>query len=569
MTKRIFHAVLAVALTALVCCLGLVVGVLHAGFAAQTAAELRAQAVCIARGVEGEGKSYLARQLPDNLRITWVAADGAVLFDNREDPASLGSHADRQEVRQALADGSGSAERYSDTLAQKTRYYALRLADGTVLRVSESQDSVWVLVVRTLQPAALIALLVLALAAWMAGRVSRQIVAPINALDPAAPGDGPVYDELTPLLARIQNQNRQIRAQMEELRRRQEEFAAVTENMGEGLVILDAEERVLFRNAAAERLLCAAPPSGELCALDLSRESAFRRAAAEAVAGRRCEEMLEREGRASQIVATPVTREGQPSGAVLLILDVTEKEQREALRREFTANVSHELKTPLAAISGTAEILAKGLVRPEDIPRFAENIQRSAGRLLTLVNDIIRLSRLDEGSVSEERREIEVTAFVRSILEQLRPAAEQKQVSLRLEGEPCRLQTVPQLAQEILGNLCDNAVAYNRPGGSVAVTVTDAPDAVRVAVADTGIGIPPEARERVFERFYRVDRSRSAGGTGLGLSIVRHAAAYLGARVELESQMGRGSTFTVTFPRLPAEGDRPAPEKPEPTRPAP
>jgi two-component system phosphate regulon sensor histidine kinase PhoR len=208
-------------------------------------------------------------------------------------------------------------------------------------------------------------------------------------------------------------------------------------------------------------------------------------------------------------------------------------------------------------------------VRPEDISRFAENIQRSAGRLLTLVNDIIRLSRLDEGSVSEERREIEVTAFVRSILEQLRPAAEQKQVSLRLEGEPCRLQTVPQLAQEILGNLCDNAVAYNRPGGSVAVTVTDAPDAVRVAVADTGIGIPPEARERVFERFYRVDRSRSAGGTGLGLSIVRHAAAYLGARVELESQMGRGSTFTVTFPRLPAEGDRPAPEKPEPTRPAP
>lgn len=561
MTKRIFRAILSVSLAVLLSCMVLLVGVLHGYFEARTEAELQSQTGYIARGVENEGMSYLDG-LDAKSRITWVAADGTVLYDNWEDASKMGNHADRQEIRQALADGEGQSVRFSSTLAQKTVYYALRLTDGTVLRVADTQYSVWMMVLQALQPAAIIILAACVLAALIASRAARQIVRPINSIDLSDPGAEVTYDELTPLLARIRSQNRQISRQMAQLRRRQEEFSAITENMGEGLLVLDVKTHILSHNAAALRLLNAEqiPVSADTSAYQLNREEGFRRAVEGALAGRRCEELLERNGSCRQVIASPVFQDGHLTGAVLVILDVTEKEQRESLRREFTANVSHELKTPLTSISGTAEILEKGMVKPEDVPHFAGNIHREAGRLIRLVNDIIRLSRLDEGGSGDEWSSTDLYELAGGIVERLRQPAEKKNVALELRGASARVRAVPQIAEEILYNLCDNAVAYNREGGSVTVTVEDLPEGPCVTVTDTGMGIPPEERERIFERFYRGDKSHSSGGTGLGLSIVKHGAAYLGAAVDVASEVGKGSTFTVRFP--PDRDETPSDETP-------
>lgn len=550
MTKRIFRAVLAVSLAVLLAGLVLIVGVLHGYFQERLSAELARSAAYIACGVEREGMDYLTSGLPADSRITWVAADGTVLFDNWEDPAAMENHAGREEIRAALLLGRGTAVRYSDTLAQKTLYYALRLGDGSVLRLSDSQYSVWLLVLQAMQPVLLAALLAVGLALWLAGRVSRQLVAPINAIDPEAPGDGAEYEELAPLVRKLRSQNRRIQRQVEDLRRQREEFAAITNNMSEGLLVIDRETRVLSHNAAALRLLGASGPvEGGDSVLALDREAGFRRCVEESLAGRRCEALLERDGACCRCMASPVEQEGAVTGAVLIVLDVTEKEQREALRREFTANVSHELKTPLTSILGTAEILENGLVKPEDIPHFAGNIHRETQRLIGLVNDIIRLSRLDEGGPVGEWETVDLYGLSKNVLSQLADAAEKKQVKLSLEGGAAPVRGVPQILEEIVYNLCDNAVAYNRPGGSVTVTVADTAEGARLTVRDTGVGIPREAQERVFERFYRVDKSRGGGGTGLGLSIVKHGAAYLGAAVALESEPGVGSTFTLSFPK--------------------
>ncbi|WP_449290730.1 sensor histidine kinase, partial [Oscillibacter ruminantium] len=384
---------------------------------------------------------------------------------------------------------------------------------------------------------------------------SKSIVRPINELDLNNPGGASedFYEELTPLLTRLRMQNHEIRQQMDQLRRRQEEFSAITENMSEGFLVLDIRTRVLSNNSAALRLLetdCV-PVPGETSAFVLSREEGFRRCVEEALAGRRSERMVRRETLCRQIIASPVMQDGHLGGAVVVILDVTEREQRESLRREFTANVSHELKTPLTAISGTAEILENGMVKPEDVGHFAGNIHREAGRLIELVNDIIKLSRLDEGGADGPWEEMDLYRLSKNVLEQVRPAAEKRNLTLSLKGGPAMACGVPQILEEIVYNLCDNAVAYNRDGGSVTVTVEDTGKGARLTVEDTGVGIPAEARDRVFERFYRVDKSHSRGGTGLGLSIVKHGAAYLGATVVLRSEVGTGSTFILNFP--PAE----------------
>ena len=548
MTKRIFRATLTVALTVLLASLILIVGVLHGYFQDRVLDELSSRTSYIALGIEHEGIDYLENGFPNDCRVTWVAADGAVLWDNREDPAGMQNHADRPEVHEALLLGRGHAARYSDTLSQKTLYYALRLSDGSVLRVSDTQYSVWILVLQALQPVALVMVLAFCLALWLAGRLARQLVEPINAVDLNDPGEEIGYEELAPLVGKLRSQKRQINRQMEDLRRSREEFAAITENMSEGLIIIDRETRVLSHNAAALRLLDAQAPTEEDSVLALNREPGFRRCVEEALAGRRREELLEREDTCCRVLANPVEQDGAVTGAVLIVLDVTEKERREALRREFTANVSHELKTPLTSILGTAEILENGLVKPEDIPHFAGNIHREAQRLIGLVNDIIKLSRLDEGGAAAQWETVDLRATAEEVLRQLAPAAEKQQVTMMLEGGPTPVRGVPQIVEEIIYNLCDNAIAYNRPGGSVGVTLSSTPEGERVTVSDTGIGIPQELRERVFERFYRVDKSHSGGGTGLGLSIVKHGAAYLGARVELDSEPGKGSAFTLTFP---------------------
>lgn len=551
MTRRIFRSILAVTLASLLAALALIVGVLHGYFESRTEADLNQQAVTVARGVSLGGMEYFT-DLRTTSRVTWVDRDGAVLYDNWEDASTMENHAGREEIAEAMQLGKGTAVRWSDTLRQDAIYCAVRLDDGTVIRAASTRYSVWALVLQAIQPMILIAAAAMILAAALASRLAKSIVRPINELDLNAPGsiDGEFYDELTPLLTKLRVQNHEIHEQMEQLRRRQEEFSAITENMGEGFLVLDIRTRVLSNNTAVLRLLetdCV-PVPGETSAFVLSREESFRRCVEEALAGRRSERMVHRENLCRQIIASPVMQDGHLGGAVLVILDVTEREQRESLRREFTANVSHELKTPLTAISGTAEILENGMVKPEDVAHFAGNIHREAGRLIELVNDIIKLSRLDEGGMDGVWEPRDLYKLAGSILEQVHPAAEKRNVTLELRGGSALASGVPQILEEILYNLCDNAVAYNKDGGSVTVTVEDTGNGARVTVQDSGVGIPAEARERIFERFYRVDKSHSRGGTGLGLSIVKHGAAYLGAAVELRSEVGKGSTFVLTFP---------------------
>ena len=550
MTKRIFRSILAVSLAGLLASSLLIVGVLHGYFQDSVLADLTIRTAYIAHGIENEGIVYLEEDLPGGCRITLVDTDGTVLYDNREDPAQMENHADREEIHEAAMLGQGRAVRHSDTLSEKTIYYALRLSDGTILRVSDTEYSVWRLVIQAMQPMALVLVLAFVLALVLASRVSRQLVQPINALDLSQPGDQAPYEELAPLLGKIRSQNRQIQKQMLDLKQRQEEFTTITENMSEGFLVIDQETRVLSHNSAALRLLRGSVegPAPDT-AFALNREAGFRRCVEDALAGRRREELLEKDSSCRQVIASPVEQDGAIAGAVLVVLDVTEKEQRESLRREFTANVSHELKTPLTSILGTAEILQNGLVKPEDVSHFAGNIHREAGRLIGLVNNIIKLSRLDEGGPTTTWENVDLYQTAKSALDRLSAAAEQRQVTLELRGEPVQIHGVPQIVDEILYNLCDNAVVYNRPGGKVCVTVEDTGKSARVMVEDTGIGIPQEVQSRVFERFYRADKSHSAGGTGLGLSIVKHGAAYLGAKVTLESEEGKGSTFTLIFPK--------------------
>lgn len=554
MTKRIFRSILVVSLTALLAALALVVGVLHGYFESRTEADLNQQAVTIARGTALGGIDYF-EGLNISSRVTWVGQDGTVLYDNWQNASTMENHASREEIQEAMSLGKGTAVRWSDTLGQTAIYCAVRLDDGTVVRAASTQYSVWVLVLQSVQPILVVVIAAMILAAMLASRLSKSIVRPINELDLNNPGgtSEDFYEELTPLLTRLRMQNHEIRQQMDQLRRRQEEFSAITENMSEGFLVLDIRTRVLSNNSAALRLLetdCV-PVPGETSAFVLSREEGFRRCVEEALAGRRSERMVRRETLCRQIIASPVMQDGHLGGAVVVILDVTEREQRESLRREFTANVSHELKTPLTAISGTAEILENGMVKPEDVGHFAGNIHREAGRLIELVNDIIKLSRLDEGGADGPWEEMDLYRLSKNVLEQVRPAAEKRNLTLSLKGGPAMACGVPQILEEIVYNLCDNAVAYNRDGGSVTVTVEDTGKGARLTVEDTGVGIPAEARDRVFERFYRVDKSHSRGGTGLGLSIVKHGAAYLGATVVLRSEVGIGSTFILNFP--PAE----------------
>lgn len=546
MTKRIFRAILTVSLVVLFSCLVLIVGVLYRYFEIRVESELRSETEYIAQGVQNEGARYF-HGLKSTSRITWVAANGNVIYDNREAASTMENHAGRREIQEALKTGMGRSVRYSKTLGQKTIYFALRLNDGTVLRVSEAQYSVWALVFQALQPAAMIVLIACILAGIIASRAARQIVRPINELDLSSPGgQAECYDELTPLLARIRSQNRQIEQQMYKLRSGQKEFAAITENMNEGFLVLDLKAHVLSYNSAALRLLDAPDVPWGTSAYVLSEELGFRNAVDQALAGRRVEQLLEKDDRCCQVIASPVFQDGHLNGVALVILDITEKEQRENLRREFTANVSHELKTPLTSISGTAEILENGLVKPEDIPHFAANIHKEAGRLINLVNDIIRLSRLDEGGFTAEWCDCDLYQMAKDILERLHQTAEKKQVSLNLQGTPLHVRAVPQILEEILYNLCDNAVKYNHAGGSVTVRIER--NSREVAVMDNGAGIAPEIQDRIFERFYRGDKSRCDRGTGLGLSIVKHGAAYLGAKVRLKSKVGQGSSFILTFP---------------------
>lgn len=557
MTKRIFRAIILVALVVLVAALGLITGVLYPRFEQQAFGQLREDTSYLEAGYQTGGTEFLMQMASasDATRITLVADDGAVLYDNRADAQTLENHGDRTEVQAALACGVGQVIRYSSTLSEKTCYYARRLSDGRVLRVSRSHSSLISLLRGMLLPMLAILAAAIALSAILAGKLSRSIVRPINTLDLECPAASCPYPELAPLMQRLDVQSGQINAQIVELRRKQQEFASITESMQEGFLILDSSANLLSYNSSALHLLDAEAPTSGLNLLAISDSAALRHAVEQALAGQHCEEQMLHGGRHYRLIANPVCQEDEVIGAVLILLDETEKEQREQLRREFTANVSHELKTPLTSISGFAEIIKSGMVRTEDISRFAANIYEEAQRLITLVGDIIKLSQMDENSVPVEKQPVDLYALAESVAERLTPNADQVAVNLVVRGEPLCVMGVPQILDEMATNLCDNAIKYNRPGGSVTLTVKRVAAGVLFSVADTGIGIPQADRDRVFERFYRVDKSHSKkiGGTGLGLSIVKHGAAYHGAQLSLESEPERGTAVTLLFPQEPEQ----------------
>lgn len=549
MTKRIFRSIMLVSALVLVIGLGFIMGILYHYFGSQIEKELKSETAYLAISVENMGLSALDKLPAESARVTLIDEDGTVLFDNKADAAGMENHADRQEVIAAKLKGTGKATRQSDTLAEKTIYYAKQLTNGQILRVSSTQYTVAALIGELVQPMLYVLLMMVVLSALFAARISKKIVSPINDLDLEEPERTEAYDEISPLLTKINKQQRTIRKQLADARRQQQEFSIITENMREGLLVIDAQTDLLSYNSSALRLLDAAETQAHTSVLSLNRSEPFQQAVDAVLSGRHTSSNLQIGDSFCQVIANPVLRDKEVTGAVLLLVDITEKIQRENLRREFTANVSHELKTPLTSISGFAEIIQDGFVKPEDIKKFAGKIFVEAQRLIALVGDVIKISQLDEGCLPYQKEETDLYVLAKDTLERLRDPAKRRQVSLFLEGEHAVLATTQPILEEVLYNLCDNAIKYNHPNGKVTVTVLNGKNTVSISVADTGIGIPSADQARVFERFYRVDKSHSKeiGGTGLGLSIVKHGAAYLGAKVELDSQLDKGSVFRLIW----------------------
>ena len=549
MTRKIFLSIMAAAAVVLLCSVLIIMGCLYDYFGGVQERQLEDELALAQTGVECSGKTYLKALEGESYRLTWIAPSGEVLFDSQADESSMENHAQREEVRQALETGEGQSSRYSSTLLEKTIYYAKKLADGSILRISISRATAGVLVMGMLQPMLVVLAAALILALVLAKRISARIVAPLNRLDLEKPLENDTYEELSPLLTRINQQRRQIDTQLRTLQQKKDEFAQITASMNESLVLMNEKGTVLSINPAARELFHAETDCVGRDFLTVERSHEISCAIRRALEEGHAELRVERGGHEYQLDISRIESEGTVIGAVLLAFDVTEQAFAERNRREFTANVSHELKTPLQSIMGSAELIENGLVKQEDMPRFVGHIRTEAARLVTLIEDIIRLSQLDEGG-ELPFEPVDLKKLAEEASASLASAAAEKQVTIRVHGDDRQITTVRRLASEIIYNLCDNAVKYNREGGSVDVTIDGTAHGAVVTVQDTGIGIPPEHQSRVFERFYRVDKShsRQSGGTGLGLSIVKHAVQYLGGRIELESQPGKGTTMRVHFP---------------------
>ena len=549
MTKKIFQSILLVAGCVLLASLLIIVGFLYDYFGGVEKNQLRDELSLAAAAVEDGGTDYLSQLTAGRYRLTWIAADGSVLCDTKTDAESLENHASRAEVSQALTTGTGESTRYSSTLMEKTMYYAQRLADGTVLRISISRATVGMIAVGMIQPLLIVLIVALILSGLLARRLSRRIVDPLNSLDLEHPLDNDAYEELSPLLKRIHRQHVEIQTQLRELHERTDEFTQITGSMREGLVLLDEHGSILSINAAAQALFGADAQCVGRDFLTIERSHEISAAIQAAAADGHSEVRAERAGRVYQFDISRTTSDGKFLGTVILAFDITEQEFAERNRREFTANVSHELKTPLQGIIGSAELIENGMVKPEDLPRFAGHIRKEAQRLVTLIGDIIRLSQLDEGDAMPTEP-VDLLAVSQEAAENLHDAAAARNVTVSVTGQPAVLPGVRRLIYEIVYNLCDNAIKYNRDGGRVDVTVAADAGIGDGDAAAAGIGIAPEHQARVFERFYRVDKSHSkaSGGTGLGLSIVKHAVQYHHGRIELESTPGTGTTIRVVFP---------------------
>ena len=551
MTKKIFQSILLVAGCVLLASLLIIMGFLYDYFGGVEENQLRDELSLAAAAVEDGGTDYLSRLTADRCVMKWIAADGSVLYDTRTDAESLENHASRAEVSQALTTGTGESTRYSSTLMEKTMYYAQRLDDGTVLRISISRATVGMIAVGMIQPLLIVLIVALILSGLLARRLSRRIVDPLNSLDLEHPLDNDAYEELSPLLKRIHRQHVEIQTQLRELREKTDEFTQITGSMREGLILLDEHGSILSINAAAQMLFGADAQCVGRDFLTIERSHEISAAIQAAVTDGHSEVRAERAGRVYQFDISRITSDGKLLGTVILAFDITEQEFAERNRREFTANVSHELKTPLQGIIGSAELIENGMVRPDDLPRFVGHIHAEAARLVTLIDDIIRLSQLDEGDAMPTEP-VDLLAVSQEAAENLHDAAAARDVTVSVTGQPSVIPGVRRLLYEVVYNLCDNAIKYNRDGGRVDVTVAADAGGSSITVADTGIGIAPEHQSRVFERFYRVDKSHSkaSGGTGLGLSIVKHAVQYHHGRIELESTPGTGTTIRVVFPNV-------------------
>ena len=548
MIKRIFKSTLLVSLLTLFCSMLIIMGVLYHYFDNQIMKELENEANYVSTSVELLGETYF-EELKTKNRITWIGDSGNVLYDNMADTESMENHSDREEYIEAIEDGQGKAERYSSTLSQKTVYYAVLLKDGSVVRVSTTQFTPLTLIVNMFQPIMIVFVVAVILSAILASKLAKNIVKPINEMNLENPGVEDCYDELSDFIRKIRKQNAVIAYQMSELERKQKEFTTITENMSEGFVVIDKETEILSFNSAAAKLLGTNGSEKTTSIYTWNRSQEFRETIENALSGKADNRILDGKERTLQFFSNPVWEKNKIVGAVLIIMDVTETYEREKLRREFTSNVSHELKTPLTSIYGLSDLLRNDMVRAEDITEFGRNIHDETGRLITLVNDILRISQLDEGTGLGEKETIDLYELTSNIFSRLGTVAQKRNISLKLEGEHETVRGYYGIVSEVLFNLCDNAIKYNKDNGKVSVSIRKEEDFVKWSVTDNGIGMKQTELERIFERFYRVDKSHSKkiGGTGLGLSIVKHGCACNNASISVTSVEGEGSCFTITF----------------------
>ncbi len=547
MTKRIFNSIFCISIGASLLSAVLILGILYSYFSSILISQLKTDTAYIKEGYLQNGISYFESVKYQGNRITLIAEDGTVTYDSDVDLAELDNHNDREEVKEARELLAGQSTRYSNSMSMQNIYYAVRLTDGDILRVSVKHDSVLALIFSLLRPVIIILVLVLILSFWVASRTSKKLIKPINELNLDNPDNNKAYDELAPLLLKIAYQRDSIKAQIAEQKQKQKEFSAITENMREGFIVIDRKAEILSYNSAAARLLKILESDSKQNLLSFNRSEVFRYSVENALKGEYTEQKAAIEQGVYSIIASPVLTKGNVAGAVFIISEITERENREALRREFSANVSHELKTPLTSISGYAEIMKNGIVKKEDVPDFAEKIYNQAQRLIALINDIIKISELDENKSTEERAYIDLYGLAGQIISDFTDLCKERGITTELYGERTVIEGVPHILHEMLYNLYDNAIKYNKDNGTIKVTVKDK----CITVTDTGVGIPDADKERVFERFYRVDKGRKTGsgvaGTGLGLSIVKHAAQFHGARIELRSDYGVGTEVKVIF----------------------
>jgi two-component system phosphate regulon sensor histidine kinase PhoR len=551
-TKRIFRSIFLTSLAALILASGFIVLTLYKISETDAVNALKSEAAYISSLIRQEQtESEHLRQIFSNDRITLIAENGAVKYDNITDASTMENHANRPEFREALTTGTGESRRYSDTLSQMTIYYALKTHDGNVLRISRTQSSVLGML-QDILPILLFILISSALLSYIIARyMAKQIVSPINALNLDSPFENDIYDELSPLLTRIDRQNRDIKKQMLEITKKQHEFNAVTNNMREGLILISAKGNILSINESAGEIFQAdIEKSIGSHILTVNRSVTMQKVFEGALSGINTEALLSINSRHFQLLGSPVVSQSSVLGVVILLLDITDKHSAERSRREFSANVSHELKTPLTSILGFAEIMKEGLAKPEDMQGFAERIHYEASGLLTLIDDILELSQLDEKTELPDREHVDLFSLAENVLSRLKPIADKKGVNLTLQGEHVVVSGYEKILDGMLYNLCDNAIKYNVAGGNATVTIAYKDSKPIVIVSDTGIGIPPEHRPHIFERFYRVNKSRSKeiGGTGLGLSIVKHGAILHDITIDMQSDENKGTTFTLTFP---------------------